>query len=438
MLPKPIILTYTLYERVCKLPAKTEIADVKVIFPEGKEGVLYFDYVEFSKNVSWQKMTDAQYTVNRTDFSLIPNFMLYRNTVPAVNNVILSSENDINAISNRLYDWYLGADNMPSNDWVDIRAKEEVKFVESGVKAGNKLKIRYAKDSTPVGYPLFPMRTPDVIDGEKAIQFRTINEKVLIPLALDYKKNGNQKSLEKIKYIYDWFNDQGWADGSGLGSLTFEKLRSAGYFHSFFLVKDKLSPEVLERELNAIHWFSLFGIAYQEPTHAGEVADNLRALAIPKLIYALSIPDEKEREVAMTAFKRYMDNALAIAPGFFGTIKADFSGYHHRGPYHSAYYTHALYAGSLIAYLLHDSPYALSDETVANLKKGLLTFRFFSANLDVPAGTTGRFPHGQQVLESILPAFAYIALSTDEPDQELVAAFKAIVSDKTIRLSLTT
>lgn len=122
-----------------------------------------------------------------------------------------------------------------------------------------------------------------------------------------------------------------------------------------------------------------------------------------------------------------MDNALGIAPGFFGTFKADFSGYHHRGPYHSAYYPHALYAGALIAYLLHDTPYALSETTLHNLKQGLLTFRFFCAGLEVPAGTVGRFPKGQQILETLLPAFAYTALSFKEPDKELTAAFKRIL-----------
>ena len=176
-----------------------------------------------------------------------------------------------------------------------------------------------------------------------------------------------------------------------------------------------------------MNWFTMFGACYQLPSYAGEVADNLRALAIPKLIYALSQNDKQEREVALTAFKHYMDNALGIAPGFFGTFKADFSGYHHRGPYHSAYYPHALYAGALIAYLLHDTPYALSETTLHNLKQGLLTFRFFCAGLDVPAGSVGRFPKGQQILETLLPAFAYTALSFKEPDKELTAAFKRIL-----------
>lgn len=408
----------------------TKVKDVEIIFPNSKDGgTVYVDYLEFTPNVSWQKMSDAQYTVNRTDFSLIPNFMLYRNAEQKVGNVISATDDDIEKITDRLTTWYIGNNASENRPLVRIREKCEKDFISGGVTLSDKLNIKYASDGTPIGYPLYPMRSPAKVDGEKLHQFRDINEKILLPLALDFRKNGNEESLEKIRYIYDWFNDQGWADGSGLGSLCFEKLRSSGYFHSFYLIKDKLDDETYQRELNSLYWFTMFGICYDIPAHKGEVADNLRALAIPKLIYALSVKDKCKRQTALTAYKAYMENALGIAPGFFGTLKSDFSGYHHRGAYNSAYYPHALYAGALIAYLLHDTPYALSKETLDNLKKGLLTFRFFCANLDVPAGTVGRFPTKQDVLHELLPAFAYVALSYETPDKDLVAAFKKVMNN---------
>ena len=417
------------FQEDMKKPSLAQIESVELHFPaQGKGGVTYLDILEFTPKVSWQNMSDAQYKVNRADFSLIPNFTGYRNTKAKTAQVISSGSEQIEVIANRLTGWYLGSKDQPADKWVKMRKESEKKFIQSGLKASGKVKIQYDQDKNPIGETLFPMGAPATIDGIKAEKFRTINEKVLLPLALDYRKNKNEASLQKALYIYDWFNDQGWADGSGMGTLCFEKLRSSGYFHSFFLLKDQLTAEQLNRELHALNWFTMFGICYQTPAHPGEVADNLRALAIPKLIYALSLTNEQERQVALTAFKQYMDNALGIAPGFFGTFKADFSGYHHRGPYHSAYYPHALYAGSLIAYLLHDTPYALSETTMHNLKQGLLTFRFFCAGLDVPAGTVGRFPEGQQTLETLLPAFAYAALSSKTPDKELTAAFKRILA----------
>lgn len=419
---------WTKFQGDMNMPSKSNIKSVEMQFPQhAPKGTTYIDCLEFTPKVSWQNMSDAQYKVNRTDHSLIPDFIGYRNATPKIGKIITDENNQIALITDRLTAWYLGSNQQPSGKWVQMRDSNEKIFIHKGLKAAQKIKMQYNKDNTPKGEGLFPMGSPTIIDGQEAKKFRTINETVLLPLALDYRKNQNVQSLKKALYIYDWFNDQGWADGSGMGTLCFEKLRSSGYFHSFFLLKEQLSPEQLERELQAMNWFTMFGTCYQLPSHAGEVADNLRALATPKLIYALSQNNKKEREVALTAFKHYMDNALGIAPGFFGTFKADFSGYHHRGPYHSAYYPHALYAGALIAYLLHDTPYALSKTTLHNLKQGLLTFRFFCAGLDVPAGTVGRFPKGQQILETLLPAFAYTALSFKEPDKELTAAFKRIL-----------
>ena len=420
------------------MPAKSNISTVELHFPQHtKEGVTYVDLLEFTPKVSWQNMSDAQYKVSRTDYSLIPDFIGYRNTKPQIDKVISASDAQIKDITDRLTAWYLGSNQQSTGKWEKTRKENEQIFIHNGVKAAKEIRIQYNKDNTPKGEPLFPMGAPDIIEGQQVTKFRTINEKILLPLSLDYCKNNNEQSLRKALYIYDWFNDQGWADGSGMGTLCFEKLRSSGYFHSFFLLKEQLPSDIFERELQTLYWFTMFGVCYQTPEHTGEVADNLRALAIPKLIYALSVKDKQERQVALTAFKNYMDNALSIAPGFFGTFKADFSGYHHRGPYHSAYYPHALYAGSLIAYLLHDTPYALSETSMYNLKQGLLTFRFFCAGLNVPAGTVGRFPNGQQILETLLPAFAYVALSKDEPDKELTAAFKRIVETKEHQQAIT-
>ena len=56
------------------------IETVVMHFPESiAKGTAYVDMLEFPETVSWQNMSDAQYRVNRTDFSLIPDFMRFRN-----------------------------------------------------------------------------------------------------------------------------------------------------------------------------------------------------------------------------------------------------------------------------------------------------------------------------------------------------------------------
>lgn len=398
--------------------ARTPLSQVELRFPAtAGGGTTFLDYLQFTNNVSWQKMSDAQVEVHRTDFSLIPDFMKYRRAGADLSKSVPASQEQIATIAQRLERWYLGS-GQNDDAWVARRRSHEADFISRGVEASRSYKLTE---------PLFPMRTPATIDAQRTIYFMDVNKFVLLPLALDYRKNGSRESLGRALKIYDWFNDQGWADGSALGSLCFEKLRSAGYFHSLYLLRDEIPSEVLERELGTLRWLTMFGICYLEPEHPGEVADNLRALALPKLIYALLQPGERERQMALTAFRDYMDNALGFGPGYFGTFKSDFSGYHHRGAYNSAYYPHALYVGALVAYLLHDTPYALSEQTLHNLRQGLLTYRFFCAELCVPAATVGRFPLGQEVLQELLPAFCYAAHAFPAPDAELLAAAKRLM-----------
>lgn len=397
---------------------KTQPVAAEIRFPASGGGRVFLDCMEFTPTVSWQKMSDAQVTVNRTDFSLIPDFMKYRRAEPDLAKAVAATPHQIAVIERRLEEWYLGSGGFERDAWVKRRARREADFIRQGLAEASRYECTE---------PLYPMRTPATIDGEKTRFFMDVNKRVLLPLALDFRRNGRERSLQRALTVYDWFADQGWADGSALGSLCFEKLRSAGYFHSLFLLRDRIPAETLRRELQTLRWLTMFGICYLEPEHPGEVADNLRALALPKLVYALMLPDERERRAALTAYRDYMDNALDYGPGYFGTLKSDGSGYHHRGAYNSAYYPHALYVGALAAYLLHDTPYALSDATLQRLKRGLLTYRFFCAELHVPAGTVGRFPQGQEVLQELLPAFAYAAWAFGEPDEELLCASRRLM-----------
>ena len=393
-------------------------------FPQTK-GTLYMDMLDFPETVPWKYMEDAHFSTSRTSFSMIPDIMKYREAKPGLDKIDATDE-DIELIAKRLKDWCLGTGAYSKDKYVKMRVSAEKSFIERGLAEAANITIAYNHDGTPKGDPLFTLDGPEVVEGKKLKMFRPVNEKVLIPLALDYHKNGNKASVDKARYIYDWFNDQGWADGSSMGTIVLEKLRSAGYLYSFFLLQDQLSPQMLARERNAMNWFTMFGHCYALPQRNGVNSDDLRALGNGKLIYALSIEDPQEKRLALTAYKRYMDKAMGIAPGGEDVFKDDFSGYHHRTAYNSGYYPQALYAGAQIAWMLQGTPYALSQESINNIKTGMKTFHFLSAGLDIPAGTVGRFPKAQRILHELLPACAYMILLENGSDEEMLAIFTDI------------
>lgn len=406
-----------------KNPHET-ISKMKLVFPQ-TSGTLHVDMLEFPEIVPWKYMEDLHYSTSRTSFSMIPDIVKYRTASPS-DDMIDATEEQIDGIQDRLMKWCLGTGELSKNKYVKIRTSAEKKFIAQGLAEAEKISISYNNDGSPVGEPLFTLDGPSMVDGKKLKMFRSVNEKVLIPLALDFIKNGNESSLEKAKFIYDWFNDQGWADGSSMGTIVLEKLRSSGYIYSYFMLKDNLTPQMKARESAAMNWFTMFGHCYVLDPHNGANSDDLRALSVGKLIYALSIEDPARQRLALTAFKRYMDKAMGIAPGALDLIKDDYSGYHHRTAYNSGYYPQAIYAGALIALMLDDTPYALSDESIQNIKSALKRFHFLSAGLDIPAGTVGRFPKGQTILHEVIPAYAYMILLEDGSDKELLAIFNDI------------
>ena len=402
------------------------LRSMKLESPKTGSGKILIDYLEFVNDVSWERISDMQYVVNNSSAEL-EDFVAIRNIIPTPSPLSISEEQRtaVETIWKRVDDWHLGTDKYSANSVFVARKNAITSYVQYALNRTSEIALTTLPDGTVSGEGLFPMDFyGQTIDGINTKTFRDINEKYLIQLAYDAVMNNSTSSKKLLLKIYDWYYDQGWADGSALGRLRFELLRSAGFFHSAYLMRNFMSEDQFSRVMNAYNWYTMFGKVYETPVEKGASADQIRALLIPKLMYAISMKDELKQAAALGSFVRYANNALSLAPGFLDCIKPDYSGYHHRGPYFNAYYPDALYAGSLTFYFLSKTNYALSEETFTHLKNALLTFGFLCAGYDTPGAITGRFPAQTEILDQILPAFAYLALSRETPDPELTAFFK--------------
>lgn len=394
--------------------------------PKTGSGKILIDYLEFVNEVSWERISDMQYVVNNSSAEL-EDFVAIRNITPVPSPSSISEEQRaaVETIRKRVDDWHLGTDKYNANSVFVSRKNAINSYVQYALNRTGEIVLTSLPDGTVSGEGLFPMDFYGLtIDGINTKTFRDINEKYLIQLAYDAVKNNSTSSKNLLLRIFDWYYNQGWADGSALGRLRFELLRSAGFFHSAYMMRNFMPEDQFSRVMNAYNWYTMFGRVYETPVEKGASADQIRALLIPKLLYAISMKDELKQAAALQSFARYANNALSPAPGFLDCIKPDYSGYHHRGPYFNAYYPDALYVGSLTFYFLSKTNYALSDETFTHLKNALLTFGFLCAGYDTPGAITGRFPAQTEILDQILPAFAYLALSRETPDPELTAFFK--------------
>ena len=238
----------------------------------------------------------------------------------------------------------------------------------------------------------------------------------------------NQARLQRIFNVLDYLEDQGWADGSALGSLYLETLRSsAGFIHSLFLLKDILhkNPAYKTRLVNFINtakWYHDFGEVYQSSfEYKGTTADNIITRMLSRLIIVLAMPtgtadEQKARQRDMEALKRWMENALTINTALGGVIKPDYTGFHHMTFYGSAYVPDALHSAAKVQYLLEGTDFKLSDQAKRNLLEGLKTLRITAVKYSTPSSVGGRFPdYSRAILASDFPAYAYISVSYPGP-----------------------
>ena len=210
---------------------RSTLSYIKIFAPQSGNGSLYFDYLEFPKNVAWDRIDNAQYSVNQS-YNNIDNFLKSYNAIPLNYSHSASSEQKeaLSTIKERIDNWFLNTNNTSTifnkrknsiNNWIK-RAQNNFTSINLTVQS----------DGSVLGPGLFPQYTSTSIDNENILRFRDTNEKYLIQFALDYRLNHNETSKENYLKILDWYADQGWSCGSALGALRFEKLRSAGYFHS--------------------------------------------------------------------------------------------------------------------------------------------------------------------------------------------------------------
>ena len=235
----------------------------------------------------------------------------------------------------------------------------------------------------------------------------------------------NLHRLSKINSILDLVKDQGFADGSGLGSLDHEMNRvGSGFSHTLFLISDSLSMATnksrLEDLINTAKWYNDFGEVYQSPAFEfkGTTADRMISIVLFRILIILTMPKDTDAESKarirdMEALVKWLDNAMAINEGLGGVMKPDYTGHHHKAFYGSAYVPQALHNAALVQYLLHGTEFSLSPTSVNNIRRALETMRLISAKYSTPNSVNGRFPNyfNKVLIKALLPGYAYTSVS---------------------------
>ena len=230
----------------------------------------------------------------------------------------------------------------------------------------------------------------------------------------------NQSRKTKIFSLFDYLRDQGWDTGSSLGSMDHELLGMSGFAHSVFLMRNELkSAAKLDDMIDVMKWYMEFGEVYQSPFEfQGTTADRTRTVLLFRLITVLIMPEnndlqKREKIRDMDALKRWIENALTISEGLSDLIKPDYTSYHHRLFYATAYCPSALHTAALISYLLDDTAYELDNGIKENLVNALKVYRIAAVHYSTPSQIGGRNPkYDQAIIAEHVPAYAYLAMKS--------------------------
>ncbi|QZT37601.1 hypothetical protein K5X82_01615 [Halosquirtibacter xylanolyticus] len=406
-------------------------SDYKLVLTCKNSRKIYFDNFEFVKTVFWQQSDDNRYVskllVNKFGTSHPWTYTNYWHNL-SVPNISAEYINDkeslkqIELIADKYHEWVIPS-KTKTTEAFKIRNRALQKFIKEGVSSYDEFKIEI-KDSVIHGLPLYSIR------GRNTPFFADLSMNVLLPLSLDFLYNKNRSSLDKYINVLNYMNDQGWREGSSLGTVDHEMLRHAGYFHSIYLMKKYLKEEgIYEREMATAKWYLNWNEIYHLPDFVGCTADFMRSVFMYRLLIVL-MEDGDQQVQDMHFYKRWIERSLSISPGFADTFKPDHIGYHHRGPYMNAYGPNAYHMASIITWLLEGTAFEISKESKQNLAKCVQTAGEINYNRHIPMGVCGRFPHKDSNYINIVPAIAYLLHVDTDNSNELRRIYKSMFPEK--------
>ncbi|MGI9392974.1 MAG: chondroitinase family polysaccharide lyase [Parvibaculales bacterium] len=288
-------------------------------------------------------------------------------------------------------------------------------------------------------------------DRDLQREVRAIFSEILMPLSVGYHTKGsiekpnpyyhNPEIEENIISIYKYLYSRGFKSGIKmryrLGEYKSNGIPSfggsmgnnvLGFAISVFINRDLLEKHgALDAHLKTMDWITdIVSPKYDMPIlwkTAGFNTDAIRSIMHGRFAFILSMRDGPEREKLMRYHVRLFNKSLKIATGSADMIKADYTLYHHKGPYLGAYGPSGAQAAAFMCYMLDNSVHHVNEEAMHNISKAVLAMRLYTNKYDIPNGINGRFPETVSGMVGKISAYAYLAETRSPYREELKRAF---------------
>ncbi|MCT4598026.1 MAG: polysaccharide lyase beta-sandwich domain-containing protein [Vallitalea sp.] len=290
-------------------------------------------------------------------------------------------------------------------------------------------------------YPIVPAKyREDFIKSSNSIRLKETFI-FLLELAISYQSNTfdskQQKTIKKMFLdITKHVLDQGFIEGSSLGTTHHFGYIIRHYFEAMFLMRDIIKKEgMLDIIRKTMAFYCALNRIFDYSRLSTSDMDILNTLSQGMLATILLIEDTDEKAHYLKWYKKWVEYSLAPAKGLFGPFKIDGSIYHHCNHY-PAYGLDGLKGITPVIYFLSRTEYSVSIESHELIKKALLYMRLYSNKINWLVSLCARHPKGKgQHTELIVLPFKYMALAgspdgKSEIDYEVASAYMRLLSDE--------
>ncbi|MBQ7268857.1 MAG: sugar lyase [Bacteroidales bacterium] len=318
--------------------------------------------------------------------------------------------------------------------------------LEEARRVYNSYNIRYNRDGTIVGKPIFFTRYGETFlnlgikdasrrFSEEGQLLRTYNDH-LYRIALSWQQASDPALKEELARMYVDMTrhllDQGFAAGSAQGTLHHLGYSMRNFYTAPVIMKDVLREAgLLEQVRLAMEWFSGVGEVKTAPEQPGMDIDAFNTYLLSRVAALVMMEDTPYKYACLQALSRWIDNGFRYTSGTKACFKSDGTVFHHRKAY-PAYAAGGFDGAVKAVWLLHGTPLAVSPSSHSNLKNALLEMRFYCNQASFPLAMSGRHPDGKGAL--IPEQYGLLALAGTPDaslpiDGELASAYLRLAPD---------
>jgi chondroitin-sulfate-ABC endolyase/exolyase len=408
-------------------------------------GSLWFDLFDYPTVIEWDRAASEQFNkpIQRNP-AIVPdiyqrirtNQLRYPEPKIAVKptSITASMISDVNSIEQRMEDFLLGSGTYAS----DPIYMSRLSSINSGLSNVHNtfLKLNIVNNAGVLsGVPIFG------IMSRSSFPYGPNVESVVslaFNLAMDYRLNGNNQSRLDFIQLIDYLYDQGWADGSSLGSLYFIETNTQDFARACFLMRNELDNEPwgngtkLDRTIKTIFWYSDGSGLFADVDDPILVTSDDLYRGNPQTFWTFFMMKDTDinKYWYLDQFIKRYEQVILKPVNSFGmpgrVINPDYIGYHHFGPALSTYFTNGIHAAMNGANFVSGTQYEYNLEVKETFKQCALVIREISQQFDFPKGMSQRWTgwkYGAGQTTKLLSAASYASSSLNQPDKDLTAAF---------------